>query len=115
MATLVTTQVSRAGVTPNPQAANAGGDACECGDNIFLELVNTNAAARNVTLAIPAAASTYPGVVYTSPVINVPATTGRKRVGPISALFKDPTTGLCQITYDAVANLTVEPVKLQAP
>jgi len=115
VATLTTQTITRAGVTPTYAAVSGGGDACEVGDDIYLHFKNTNAAARNVTLAIPAGASTYPNVTYTNPVVNVPATTGDKLVGPISALFKDPTTGLCQITYDASANLTVGCFKLQAP
>jgi len=115
VATLSTQSVSRAGITPSYAAAAGGGDACEVGDDIFLHFKNTNAAARNVTLAIPSSASTYPNVVYTNVVVNIPATTGDKMIGPISALFKDVTTGLCTITYDAVTNLTVGCFKLQAP
>lgn len=115
MATLTTQSITRAGVTPTYAAAAGGGDACEVGDDIYLHFKNTNAAARVVTLAIPSSASTYPNVTYTNVAVTVPATTGDKLVGPISALFKDPTTGRCTITYDAVTNLTVGCFKLQAP
>ncbi len=115
MATLTTQALSRAGVTPSYAAVTGGGDACEVGDDIFLHFKNTNAAVRNVTLAIPSSASTYPNVTYTNVVVQIPATTGDKMIGPISALFKDPTTGLCTITYDASANLTVGCFKVQAP
>lgn len=115
MATLTTQSITRAGVTPTYAAAAGGGDACEVGDDIYLHFKNTNAAARNVTLAIPAAASPYPNVTFTNVVVNIPATTGDKLIGPISALFKDATTGMVTITYDAVTNLTVGCFKLQAP
>ena len=115
MATLTTQSITRAGVTPTYASCAGGGDACEVGDDIFLHLKNTNASVRVVTLAIPAGASTYANVTYTNPTVTVPATTGDKLIGPISALFKDPTTGLCTITYDAVTNLTIACVKLQAP
>jgi hypothetical protein len=113
MATLNTQAITRAGTTPTYAAVAGGGDACETGDDIFLHFKNTNAAARNVTLAIPSAASTYANVSYTNTVVNIPATTGDKMVGPVSSLYKDPTTGLCTITYDASANLTVACLKLQ--
>lgn len=115
MATLTTQPITRAGVTPTYAAAAGGGDACEVGDDIYLHFKNTNAAARVVTLAIPSTASTYPNVTYTNVTVTVPATTGDKLIGPISALFKDTTTGMCTITYDAVTNLTVGCFKLQAP
>jgi hypothetical protein len=37
-------------------------------------------------------------------------------IGPVGALFKDPTTGLCTITYSGTTtNTSVACVKLQAP
>ena len=116
MATLTTQQVSRLGITPTYAAVAGGGDACEVGDDIFLHFKNTNAATCTVTLAIPSGASTYPNVTYTNPAVVIPATTGDKMIGPISALFKDPTTGLCTITYTGTStNTTVAVVKVQAP
>lgn len=116
MATLTTQSITRAGVTPSYAAVTGGGDACEVGDDIYLHFKNTNAATYTVTLAIPSAASTYPNVTYTNPAVTIPATTGDKLIGPISALFKDPTTGLCTITYTGTTtNGTVACCKLQAP
>lgn len=116
MAMLTTQPINRAGVTPTFVAVSAGGDACECSDDVFLEFLNTNAATYTVTLAIPSTASTYPNVTYNSVTVTIPATTGDKVIGPISALFKDPTTGLCQITYTGTTtNGTVGCFKLQAP
>jgi len=97
MATLTTQAISRAGITPSYAAVAGGGDACEVGDDIYLHFKNTNAATCTVTLAIP-------------------ATTGDKLIGPVGALFKDPTTGLCTITYSGTStNTTVAVCKLQAP
>jgi hypothetical protein len=116
MATLTTQAVNRAGTTPSYAAVNGGGDACEVGDDIFLHFKNTNAATCTVTLAIPAGASTYSNVTYTNVAVVIPATTGDKMIGPIGALFKDPTTGLCTITYSGTStNTTVACCKLQAP
>jgi len=116
MATLTTQSISRAGVTPTYAAVAGGGDACEVGDDIYLHFKNTNAATCTVTLAIPASASTYPNVTYTNVAVVIPATTGDKLIGPISALFKDTTTGLCTLTYTGTStNTTVGCFKLQAP
>jgi len=116
MATLTTQTITRAGVTPSYAAVAGGGDACEVGDDIFLQFKNTNAATYTVTLAIPSSASTYPNVTYTNVAVVIPATTGDKWIGPVSALFKDATTGLCTITYTGTTtNGTVACVKLQAP
>lgn len=116
MATLTTQSVTRAGVTPSYVAVTGGGDACEVGDDIYLHFKNTNAATYTVTLAIPSSASTYPNVTYTNVAVTIPATTGDKLIGPISALFKDTTTGLCTITYaGTTTNGTVGCFKLQAP
>lgn len=114
MATLTTQSITRAGVTPTYPAAAGGGDACEVGDDIYVQIKNTGAS-TTVTFAIPASASTYPNVVYTNLAVVVPATTGDKLIGPVSALFKDPTTGLCTITYSQVTGITVGVFKLQAP
>lgn len=117
MATLTTQSITRAGTTPSYAAVAGGGDACEVGDDIYLHFKNTNAATYTVTLAIPSSASTYSNVTYTNVAVVIPATTGDKLIGPISAgLFKDPTTGLCTITYTGTTtNGTVACVKLQAP
>jgi hypothetical protein len=116
MATLTTQSISRAGITPSYVAAAAGGDACECGDDVYLDMQNTSGTSVTVTLAIPSSASTYANVGYTNTTVVVPITTGNKLVGPISALYKDPTTGLCTITTSAQpAGFTYGCFKLQAP
>jgi hypothetical protein len=116
MATLTTQQVTRAGIAPTYAAVTGGGDACEVGDDIMLHFKNTNAATYTVTLAIPSTASAYANVAYTSVTKVIPATTGDVMIGPVGALFKDPTTGLCTITYTGTTtNGTVACVKLQAP
>ena len=114
MATLPTQVIVRTGITPSFSAVAGGGDACECGDDIYLEFKNTNASTYTVNLAIPSTASTYSGVTYTNTSVTIPATTGDKIIGPISALYKDPTTGLCTITYTGTTtNGTVACLKLQ--
>lgn len=115
MATLTTQTIVRTGITPSYAAVAGGGDACEVGDDVYLHFKNTNAATYTVTLAIPSSASSYSTVVYTNTQVTIPATTGDKLVGPITpTLYKDTTTGLCQITYTGTTtNGTVACVKLQ--
>lgn len=117
MATLTTQQISRAGITPAFAAVAGGGDACECSIDVFLEFKNTNAATFTATMAIPPTVGGWPGVSYTSVAVVIPATTGDKMIGPINPdLFKDATTGLCQITYTGTTtNGTVGVFKLQGP
>lgn len=116
MATIATQTITRAGVSTSYAAITGGGDACECGDNIFLQFKNTNAATYTVTLVVPSGASPYPNLPYSFTGVVIPATTGDKWIGPVSAVFKDPTTGLCAITYTGTTtNGTVACVKNQAP
>lgn len=118
MATLTTQIITRAGVTPTYAAVAGGGDACECGDNVYLHFKNTNAATCTVTIASPTGNSPYgANNPFSSPGVIIPATTGDKLIGPISAgLYKDPTTGQAVITYSGTStNTTVACVKLQAP
>lgn len=113
MATLTTQPITRAGVTPSYVAVTSGGDACETGDDVYLHFKNTNAATYTVTLAIPASASTYPDVEYTDTSVTIPVTSGDKLIGPISSLYKDPSTGLCAISYSGTTtNGTVGCFKL---
>jgi hypothetical protein len=115
MATLTTQVIVRTGITPSYAAVTGGGDACECGDDIYLHFKNTNAATYTVTLAIPSGSSGFSNVTYTNTTVTIPATTGDKLIGPITApLYRDPTTGLCTITYTGTTtNGTVACVKLQ--
>jgi hypothetical protein len=115
MATLTTQSITRAGVAPSYVTPAGGGDACEVGDDIFLHVKNANASPCTVTLAIPSSASTYPNVAYTNTTVSVPASTGDRMIGPISALYKDTTTGLCTITTSVQTSVTIACFKLQAP
>jgi type IV secretory pathway VirB6-like protein len=117
MATLTTQSITRAGITPTFAAVTGGGDACEVSVDLFLEFKNTNAATYTATLAIPSTVSTFANVTYTSVAVTIPATTGDKMIGPITPdLFKDTTTGFCQITYTGTTtNGTVGAFKVQGP
>lgn len=108
MATLAVQQVTRVGAAPTYAAATGGGDACPCGNNIWVQYKNTSGSPITVTFAIVASAIPYPGIAFATESISVPATTGDMVYGPIlPQLFQDPTTGMCTITYSGVTNLTV--------
>lgn len=113
MATLTTQAIARTGIAPSYASAAGGGDACETGDDIFLQVKNASGGSITVTIAVPSSASTTPGVTYTNTTVSVPATTGDRMIGPISSIYKDPTTGLATITYSGVTSLTVGCFKLQ--
>jgi hypothetical protein len=115
MATLTTQVPTRLGITPTYAAVTGGGDACECSNDIMLHFKNTNAATYTVTLVSPAGNSPFANNAYTSAGVVIPATTGDKMIGPIDpGLFKDPTTGLCSITYTGTTtNGTVAVIRLQ--
>jgi hypothetical protein len=107
MATLATQTINRLGIAETLAAANAGGDAMECGSGMALKVTNGGGAPITVTLAIPAGASGYPDSAYTNTVVTVPAGASRW-IGPVRAeQYRDPTTGLCTITYSAVTTVTV--------
>jgi hypothetical protein len=115
MATLTTQVINRAGTVITPVAAAGGGDAMACGANNYLEVVNGGGSPITVTLAIPAGASGYANVAYTSSAVSVTNGT-TKRIGPIAAgIYQDPTTGLCTITYSGVTSVTVAAVQLAQP
>jgi hypothetical protein len=115
MATLATQTVNRAGVNQTLSAANGGGDAMAVGSGMFLRAKNASGGNITVTIAIPAGASGYPNVAYTSTAVVVPLTTGDMLIGPISSLYADPTTGLATITYSGVTSLTVGAFNLAQP
>jgi len=115
MATLTTQVVNRAGTIPTYGAATGGGDAMSCSDDSFLHVKNGGGSAITVTLAIPAGASGYPNVAYTNTIVSV-GNGSEKMIGPIkAAIYADPVTGLCTITYSAVTSVTVASVQVLEP
>lgn len=115
MATLTTQVITRAGTVITPVAAAGGGDAMSCGSGMILRVVNGGGSPITVTLAIPAGASGFANVAYTSTAISVTNATTRD-IGPVQAqLYQDPTTGLCTITYSGVTSVTVAAIQLSQP
>src|SRR5882724_1784638 len=93
------------GVTPAYQACAGGGDLAPiAGGKTFLHFLNTNAAARNVTLN--SITNCNQGFDHDI-VVNVPATVGTVIVGPIATDRFADANGNVALTYDAVTNLSV--------
>src|SRR3990167_7912315 len=109
MAVLTVQQLTRAGITPTYAAAAGGGGSFPNDGQTFVQFKNTNAAARNVTIATQV---TVDGKAVADDVINVPLTTGDVMVGPFPPGIYNDVNGRVQLTYDAVTNLTVAVVRL---
>jgi hypothetical protein len=104
MALLATNAITVAGTVETLAAASAGGDTIKPDVGAFLAVKNADASSKTVTLVTPGTLPTgdaYPDKVYT--VAN--GTTQYIPVPP--AIYRDPTTGLCAITYSAVTSVTV--------
>jgi hypothetical protein len=102
MALIATHTLTTAGTAPTFAAA-AANDTAECGPGIYLEVRNTNAATRTVTITVPGNLVTgdaYPDKVYT-----VAALTGELRI-PLLDVYKDPTTRTAALTWSATADVT---------
>jgi hypothetical protein len=111
MAVLTTTNLTRAGIDPNPTtAASAGGDeaANPAGDLAFIV---KNAGASPITVTLTIRAPGPDGAVVTSPTVSVPAGATRM-VGPFPTGVYNDANGLAKITYSAVTSVTVLAVRL---
>jgi hypothetical protein len=116
MATLTTQVINRAGLGPTFAAATGGGDAMAVGSGMILHVKNTGGSPVTVTLVVPSSRTYEPNVAITSQTVSVPATTGDREIGPVTATsFADPVTGLCTITYSAVTGVTVAAKQLSQP
>lgn len=108
MATLVTQNISTAGIVPTYAAASGGGDAMVADATSFLHVFNASGGSITVTLVTPATVDTTLAVgdravvvaAGTNQMISVPA-----------ELYRDPTTGLASITYSGVTTLTVAAIR----
>lgn len=115
MATLTPQVINRAGITEALVAASGGGDAAPCSSDSYLKVVNGGGGSINVTLAIPTAISPFANVTYTNIVVAV-ANGSHKVIGPLTpAVFQDPVTSLCTITYSGVTSVTVGVFDFQLP
>lgn len=106
MATLATQQVPLAGLAVNLAPASAGGDQAATGDGVMLVVKNGDASAHTVTLVTP---GTVDGLAIADRPVSVAA--GALALIPLNDDYRDRSTGLAAITYDAVNAVTVGVVR----
>lgn len=103
MATLSVQAVPHAGLSPTYAAATAGGDAAITGTGLVLHVKNGDTVAHTVTLVTP---GTVDGLAVTDRAVTVAGSGGDQYI-PLLDLYRNPSTGLASITYDAVTSVTV--------
>jgi hypothetical protein len=101
MAVIAPQVVQVAGTAPTYAAASAGGDTVAAGDRTWIHVKNGSGSPVTVTIVTP---GTVAGLAIADITVSVPATTGEKLIGPLTAsLVGDP----AQISYSASATVTV--------
>lgn len=109
MATLTPQEIVLAGITPTLVAAEAGGDEFVNSGRDFIHIKNGDASAMDVTINSQAACDQ--GSDHDI-VVNIPATTGEKFIGPFPKERFNDTAAKVQITYSAVTSVTIGIVRL---
>jgi hypothetical protein len=108
MAILAQQKTALTGLNPAYANADVAGDSFANTGGQHVEFVNTNAAARNVTLVAQGACNH--GVLH-NVVVNIPAgnvTPQRRKIGPFTDTLRwNDVNGRVQMTYDAVTDLLV--------
>lgn len=108
MALLASQAATSTGTAPSYQAAAAGGDTLQPGDDVMLH-VKTGATGTTVTVASPTPCSQ--GATHNLS-ITVPANAERM-IGPFPAQrFANNATGLVNVTYSSVTTVTVAAVRV---
>jgi hypothetical protein len=108
VANLSPIRVKITGIAPAPVAADALGDSLPAG-NTFALVKNSSAGSINVTVVVPGTTrfeQDEPDVV-----VAVPAG-GERLIGPLSPALANAETGLVDLTYSAVASVTVAALAL---
>jgi hypothetical protein len=105
MALLAPQVVALSGLTPTYSSA-AASTTVTCGERTFLHVKNAAGSSMTVTLT---ATGKVRGQAVADLVITVPATTGDKMIGPITAdLFAGASDGTsAAITYSSTTSVTV--------
>lgn len=116
MADLAVQNITKAGLAASFVSAAAGGDAFvnDNTERTVLHVKNSNGATRDVTITAQRTSVSVPGagtVTVPNIVVTIPATTGDVEIGPFPEAYND-VNGKVQVTYSAVAGLTVAAKKL---
>lgn len=107
MAELSHQQVQITGTEVTYASAAAGGDTVKPGDRVFLHVKNGDASDHTVTIGVP-------GTLYgqAKADVGVTVTAGEERmIGPLPAKLQN-SSGLVDISYDAVTSVTVAAVRI---
>lgn len=102
MALLTPQQVGITGTTPS-YGAVAASDTVVPDDRAFLIVKNASGSADTCTVVVPGA---YLGQNIPDVAVTVPATTGERWIGPLTAALADPATGLITITHSQTTSVT---------
>lgn len=108
MATLASQQIVLTGLAPTFAAAAGGGDKVPPGDHSFLAV--RNASGSPITVTVDSVAPSNYGD-DANLVVSIPATTGEKWIGPLTAQRFAGADGLVAVTYSGVTTLTVAAVR----
>lgn len=91
-------------------AATSGGDDCQTGAGVFLAVKNGDASSHTVTLVTP---GTVDGdLAIADRAVTVAA--GKTQLVPLTATYRNPSTGRASITYDAVTSVSVAVIRVDA-
>ncbi len=102
MATLVPTQVTRAGVTETLSSAAVGGDVYDNSNSPELVILNGSGAPITLYAAVYADGQTI--VQGRSWTIGAGL---RVRIAPMTAVYNNPSNGFVSLTYSAVTTVTI--------
>lgn len=109
MAELAVQEVLLVGLDPVFSAASAGGDCFLNDGKTFLEVRNASASPVDVTVISQQNCDQG----YNHPlVVTVPATTGRRQIGPFQRKRFNDANGRVQFGYSTAADVTVAAVKV---
>jgi hypothetical protein len=106
MSTLTPLPVVRTGLADAPQAVGASGDTLTNTGKEWIEVINGNASICNVTIS-----ATIDGSLVVLQTVAVPATTGRKKIGPFPPHLYGTAVA---IGYSVTATVTVGAYSLSA-
>lgn len=107
MAALTTKIAGLDGTALTYVAAASGGDTCETGPGIALLIKNGDSESHTVTLETP---GKFKGLDIEDRAVAVAA--GAEAAVLVTSDYRDPSTGLASITYDAVTSVTVAVIRV---
>lgn len=88
--------------------ATSGGDTAATGAGLFLAVKNADSSSHTVTLATPETVDGDLAVADRTATVGA----GKTRMVPLTARYRNPSTGRASITYDAVTSVSVAVVRV---